>query len=47
MGDLIYNSDHPMFDNQDFYKDLMDEYIRVENYEMCVLINRIKGSTAP
>jgi hypothetical protein len=42
-GDLPFNSSHPMFDDEDFFDNLLDAYKQSENYEMCSQILKVKG----
>lgn len=40
-GDIEYNSDHPMFGNEEFYNKLMLYYISQEKYEMCSHLQKL------
>lgn len=42
-GDLPFNSSHPMFNDVDFFDNLLDAYKQSENYEMCSQILKVKG----
>jgi hypothetical protein len=39
-GKIVYNKNHPYFENDEFYKRLMNYYKTSENYEMCAKILR-------
>ncbi|HON19622.1 MAG TPA: hypothetical protein PK990_10720 [Salinivirgaceae bacterium] len=39
-GELEYNENHIYFNDDDFYKKLMNHFIEIENYEMCAKIAR-------
>ncbi|HCT29831.1 MAG TPA: hypothetical protein DIW31_03650 [Bacteroidales bacterium] len=43
MGNLPYNQSHPLFNDEDFFEDLMESFKQLENYEMCSEILRVKG----
>ena len=42
-GELIFESSHPKFHDEDFFIRLIKYYSDIENYEMCSLLNIIKG----
>ncbi len=45
-GELIFESSHPKFYDEDFFKRLFKYYSDIENYEMCSLLNTIKGKSS-
>jgi hypothetical protein len=42
-GDISFNTDHPRFDDEEFFENLIEYYKEVENYEMCSHLLKIKG----
>lgn len=44
LGDIDFNIKHPFFDNEDFYTDILNYYISIEEYEKCSLIKRRKDA---
>jgi len=43
MGDLIFESSHPKFFDEVFFKKLLNHYTEYEYYEMCSLLLKLKG----
>lgn len=37
---IVFNKNHPYYDNDEFYSKLLDYYKKTENYEMCARIVR-------
>ncbi|NVO11558.1 MAG: hypothetical protein HXX16_16465 [Bacteroidales bacterium] len=42
-GELIFESSHPKFDDENFFLRLVNYYKELEYYEMCSFLNKIKG----
>lgn len=42
-GEIVFDSHHPRFDDMDFFNNLLDSYIKEENYEMCSYLMKVKG----
>lgn len=42
-GEILFNSTHPKFDNEEFFETLLDAYKQKENYEMCSYLLKVKG----
>jgi len=43
-GELAFNSSHPKFNDEDFFFELFENYKRIENYEMCSVLLKMKGN---
>jgi len=43
-GELVFNSSHPKFNDEDFFFELFENYKRIENYEMCSVLLKMKGN---
>ncbi len=43
LGELTFDSNHPLFNHPRFYEDLYNGYSKLEKYEMCALIQKMKG----
>ena len=40
---LAFNSDHPFYDDSGFIEDLLNEFLKKEDYETCALLkNRLE-----
>jgi len=45
-GELIFESSHPKFYDEDFFRRLFKYYTDSQNYEMCTLLNILKGKSS-
>lgn len=43
LGEIPFNSNHPKFNDEEFFESLLERYKQTENYEMCSYILGIKG----
>lgn len=43
LGEIPFNSEHPRFNDEVFFENLLENYKSTENYEMCSHLLRIKG----
>ncbi|MHC1705366.1 MAG: hypothetical protein AB9846_15780 [Tenuifilaceae bacterium] len=41
-GELAFNSSHPKFNDEDFFFELFENFKRIENYEMCSFLLKMK-----